>query len=573
MKKAFKKKTARENAVRKDTVEKQHDSALSQKAFMYRPQNVAYYLAAFVSLVTFLIYLSSLQHEFVNYDDSLYIYENPYIRSFDVTFIKWAFSTFYAGNWHPLTWISHALDYAIWGLNPLGHHLSNNILHAVNTFLVVILAARLIEIGRRSANASHRSPFTFLFSPFTLIAAGVTGLLFGLHPLHVESVAWVAERKDLLCALLFLLSIMLYVKYVVVIDNDEVQKKSSPRFLNKWYFLAFGFFVLALLSKPMAVSLPFVLLMLDWYPFKRIPSVKLLMSAWFEKAPFIVIACISSILTVLAQSAAGAMGTPPPLSIRMLVAAKSLIAYLYKMMAPLNLIPVYFYPMDMAHYFSLAYGLAVVLVAGITVTCIIAAKKEKLWLTVWCCYVITLLPVLGIVQVGIQSMADRYTYLPSLGPFLLAGLGAAWVSTKLLMEIKLGMISKLFIAVAALTVFIFMSYVTIHQIGLWKNGIVLWSYVIKKEPEKVPIAYVNRGALFYQAGQLDMAMADFDKAIGLSPGNLRVFLNWSYYSEAYMRRGLVFEKMGQLDKAITDFKEACHLGNEEGCRELQILLR
>ena len=155
----------------------------------------------------------------MSWDDDLYILENPHIRSFDPAFFKWAFFDFYAANWHPLTWISHALDYAVWGLNPLGHHLTNNILHAVNTFLVVLLVVRLLEAANPKSRPTIRQ-FTPRHSPFTdhysrLIAAATTGLLFGLHPVHVESVAWVAERKDLLCALFFLLSIMAYTSYTV----------------------------------------------------------------------------------------------------------------------------------------------------------------------------------------------------------------------------------------------------------------------------------------------------------------------------------------------------------------------
>jgi hypothetical protein len=192
------------------------------------------------------VYLSSLRNDFVGYDDNTYVLNNPHIRSFNPALFKWSFFDFYAANWHPLTWISHALDYAVWGLNPVGHHLTNNILHAVNTFLVVLLVARLMEVA-------------VVNSRFTLIVAGVSGLLFGLHPIHVESVAWAAERKDLLCALFYLLSIIMYMSY-----------RSHKTY--RTYFLTLCFFILALLSKPMAVSLPSGPPDTDWYPFKRLTS-------------------------------------------------------------------------------------------------------------------------------------------------------------------------------------------------------------------------------------------------------------------------------------------------------------
>ena len=187
---------------------------------MQRPQNSRYYLAAIVSLVTFVVYLSSLHHGFVEWDDAQYVVENLHIRSIDIAFFKWAFADFHAGNWHPLTWISHAIDYAIWGLNPLGHHLTNNIIHAVNTFIVVLLIVNLLNVLKETTTKKELSEF--LHERMILITGGVTGLLFGLHPLHVESVAWVAERKDLLCALFVLLSTTFYTKYVRRIFNEPV---------------------------------------------------------------------------------------------------------------------------------------------------------------------------------------------------------------------------------------------------------------------------------------------------------------------------------------------------------------
>ncbi|RPI36380.1 MAG: hypothetical protein EHM54_05855, partial [Nitrospiraceae bacterium] len=201
-------------------------------------QRLKFYLAGVVSVAAFVVYLGALQNEFLQWDDNLYIVENHRIRSLNAAFFSWAFFDFYAGNWHPLTWISHALDYAIWGLNPLGHHLTNIILHSLNTFVVVVLVLRLLEARNhtpspppsplkgeghilspplRGGDKREGEPYgrtaTFLDARGIMIAAATTGLLFGLHPLHVESVAWVSERKDLLCALFFLLSIMMYVRY------------------------------------------------------------------------------------------------------------------------------------------------------------------------------------------------------------------------------------------------------------------------------------------------------------------------------------------------------------------------
>jgi lipoprotein NlpI len=530
---------------------------------MKRP-HFKYYLAASVSLITFLVYFPSLQNNFVEWDDPEYVLENPFIRSFNAALFKWAFFDFSAGNWHPLTWISHALDYALWGLNPLGHHLTNNILHAANAFLVVLLVVRLVEIGRNPAWASHQ--LTSHDSPFTLIAAATTGLLFGLHPLHVESVAWVAERKDLLCALFFLLSIMMYAKYVGGVDGEAhgakrigrsgARKGATPCALrlalcaDRRYLTTLGLFVLALFSKPMAVSLPLVLLILDWYPFNRIQSLTSFRSAFFEKLPFMALSLISSMLTILAQKAGGALQSMEaiPFSSRVPVAAKALIAYLENIILPINLSPFYPYPKD-ASLFSLEYLSAIILAVGITAACVIFAKKWKLFLSGWGYYVLTLIPVLGIVQVGEQSMADRYMYLPSLGPFLLIGLGGAWISVKAPLAKEWGKILKLAAAAAAVFALVAMAFLTLRQIGIWNNSIGLWSYVIEKEPARAYLAYDGRGVAYIDMGQLDKAMEDFNKSIAINP---------SFY-KSYNNRGAVYSEMGQLDKAMEDFNASLAL--------------
>ncbi len=509
--------------------------------------NVRYGIASAVSLITFIVYLSSLHNEFVSWDDNHYVYENPHIHSLNADFFRWAFSEFYAGNWHPLTWVSHALDYAVWGLNPLGHHLTNNILHAVNTFVVVILATTLLEAWKRKAEKSGQK--IFFNAQAILIAGGITGLLFGLHPVHVESVAWVSERKDLLCALFYLLAIVQYAKYANIGGAETIQENSKTRFLNKYYLLVLAFFVLALLSKPMAVSLPAVLLILDWYPFQRIRSIKSFMSAFVEKMPLIVLSIISSILTVLAQKAGGAIQSTEiiPFSSRVSVAAESLLGYLLKMALPVNMVPFYPYPENVSP-FSAGYLLSIVLVLGITATCIVMSKRQKLWLSVWGYYVITLVPVLGIVQVGSQSMADRYTYLPSLGPFLLAGLLSAWCIEKTNIRRKQAQIVKLIGGIAAILVSVCLSFITFRQVAIWKDSVTLWTYVIEKEPN-APVAHNNLGLIYQNQNMPDEAEKEFLTALKLKPD----------YALAHNNLGLVYKTHNMLDKAMEQYLIATKL--------------
>ena len=612
-----------------------------------RAKNFRYYLAGSVALATLLVYLPALRNAFVDWDDDVYIFANPYLKAPAFDFVKWAFRTIIAGSWHPLTWISYSLDYAVWGLNPLGYHLTNIILHAVNAFVVVLLAIKLLDAFMERALPNEQS--LFLNERAILIAAGTAGLLFGLHPVHVESVAWVAERKDLLCALFFLLSILAYVKYVrnhgsgvrsrepegrrqkaaVSGQRSEGGGNSSAglqdAFINRRYLFALGFFVLALLSKPMAVSLPVVLLLLDWFPFNRIRSGRTFWTACAEKIPFFVLALAAAIVTILTQRAEGAMELMDvvPLSTRLLVAAESLIAYLWKMIAPVHLIPYYPYPQSIS-FLSLEYLSAIALVSGVTASFMVLAKKQKLWLTAWGYYVVTLIPVLGIIQVGGQSMADRYTYLPSLGPFFIIGLAVAWVSRTVNALQRPAV--KAACGAAAFFVFVFLSYSTLEQISIWENSFTLWSYVIEKEPNRVPMAYAYRGVAFERGGRFDKAIEDYERAIALNPSYYQAYNNMgallgkmslfarameyfnkaiaispdytdAYYNRgvtyalvdqfgpaledfnkaillnpsdatAYVERGNLHLRMGNRDLAVADFRIACDLGYEKGCNAL-----
>ena len=369
--------------------------------------------------------------------------------------------------------------------------------------------------------------------------------------------AWVSERKDLLCALFFLLSIIAYAKYVSSINNGTAQKNVLSYFNNKHYLLSLGFFILALMSKPMAVTLPVVLLILDWYPFTRVRSFKTFCPVFVEKLPFVAPCALSSMLTVLAQHSGGAMvsTTSLPLSIRVLVASKSVIMYLWKMIWPLDLIP--FYPYlhaSISSFLTFEYLIPVVLLAGATIACSLIVQKQRFWLTAWGYYIVTLLPVLGIIQVGNQSMADRYTYLPSLGPFAVMGFGVAWVSAKTSAIKKGKVIVQFFSAILALFIFVSVISITVKQIGIWENSIIFWSYIIEKEPEKVPLAYLNRGAALEKMGHLDEAIENYDRAIALKPS----------YGKAFYNRGVVFSNMGQFDKAIADLDQAIVLSPSFG---------
>jgi tetratricopeptide (TPR) repeat protein len=333
----------------------------------------------------------------------------------------------------------------------------------------------------------------------------------------------------------------------------------------------------------MAVSLPVVLLILDWYPLQRILSLRSFWSAFTEKLPFIALSLISSVLTFMAQKSSGAMELirPEPFPTRLLVAAKSLFVYIWKMIIPVNLIPLYPYPKNVS-LLSPEYFLPIVLVAGITASCVVAARKQKLWMSCWGYYLITLIPVLGIVQVGYQSMADRYTYLPSVAPFLVTGLLISQLSVGRDIANKHRSMFNLFFATASLVVIVSMSYATFMQIGIWKDSITLWTYIIGKEPLSPAVAYSNRASALNDIGKFHEAIEDYTKAISLDPSYSRayasrsaVFRNMGQFERAikdldkaitlepsastYYTRGVVFERTGQIDRAIRDYEQAIAL--------------
>ena len=539
----------------------------------------------FAFALTVTVYLTSLGNAFVTWDDDEYVYNNPYLHSLDFALIKWAFVNFTIANWHPLTWISYALDYSIWKLNPLGYHLTNLLLHGMNTFLVVLITLVLSKEGGGSS-ASLEKPLYFSgYAP-----AFISGLLFGLHPLHVESVAWISERKDVLCAFFFLASIYSYISYTKsVLFKNHVTL--STMLSNKNYLLTILLFVLALLSKPMAIMLPFVLLILDFYPLGRLSSLTL-KSMLIEKVPVLFISIASSVITFLAQSSGGAVASFAKVQLvsRIFVAFKAIAVYIQKMFWPAPLLPFYPYPADVSSIGTLfvenlPYILFFITVSGFFLY-LSLRKKQHLWLSAWCYYLITLLPVLGIIKIGAQSMADRYTYLPSIGPFMTFGIALTWLFDTAAAPLREDRARKVLFTVLVVLLFTPLSAVTLRQIGIWKNGEVLWNAEIKKKPE-VDISYVNRGKYYFETNRFQEALSDFSRAIALDPLLPRnyffrgtSFLYLARYDEAlidltkaislarkptfrfYANRAFVLVKMNRFNDALKDYTRAIELNQE-----------
>ncbi len=477
-------------------------------------------LAVLTALVTLAVYIPALRNGFVNWDDPTLVYDNVHIRSIDLGLLKWAFTNTVIASWFPLTVFSFALDYAVWGLDPWGFHLTNNVLHALNTALVFILCVRLVQTGRPHQEMRK-----------ALITATVAALLFGLHPLHVESVAWVTERKDVLYSLFFLLSVLVYLKYV----------SSSGLGRRLLYALALCLFAMSLMSKSMAVTLPVVLLVLDYYPLRRL-SFKW---AVVEKIPFLFLSLLVSLMTAFAGRPDGLLGPLKGHTVleRLFLPARNYIFYLYKMVLPVRLAPYYPYPVK-ASPFAMEYVLALVLFAAITLLGIWTYRRQRVFSAAWLYYLLTLLPIIGLMRFSGFVAADRYTYLPSLGPFMLAGLGAAYL-------MGTGGRRRM-VATACVTAVILatLAAMTVRQTGVWKDSITLWSHEASLYPDRAPVAYYNRGLAYAKVDDLARAIEDYSTAIAIRPG----------HTKSYYNRGLAYGMQGRYDLALEDYNTAIRIG-------------
>jgi tetratricopeptide (TPR) repeat protein len=503
-------------------------------------------VALLIAVISIFVYLPAIQNDFVNWDDPSFVYENPDIRAIDFKSLKWMLTTYHTADWFPLTWLSHAIDYAIWGLDPAGHHLTSIIFHGLNTFLAVILIIRLINYAGNINQPSiiseniNRSPET------AIVAGAVTGLLFGLHPLHVESVAWVSERKDVLYSFFYILSILSYLKYA----SPELRKQKTL-----YYSLSLLFFIFSSMSKAMAVTLPVVLIILDVYPLERLDFRSVFKrnhTVLAEKIPFLALSIALSIITVLANKAEGAIAhfQIKFLGDRILLAFRSLCFYLYKMVWPADLVPLYPYPSGI-QFFSFQYMGSLVILTCITAICAISWRKHKVFLTVWLYYIVTLLPVLGIIQSGSQAAADRYTYMSSLGPFLLAGLAAALLLEKPIIRSG-NPVKKKAVILIMIVIPVILSSLTLSQLKLWKNSLTLWNKEIKVYPDGAYQAYYNRGKALDEKGNFQMAISDYNKTIELNP----------VFDDAYVNLGRAHDALGNHQYAIIIYNKAIELNPE-----------
>jgi Tfp pilus assembly protein PilF len=486
------------------------------------PEKQKLVLSLLLAAATVVLYNPVNHHPFINYDDDRYILQNTHIRHLSWETIRWAFTTTAEANWHPLTWLSHAVDCQLFHLNAAGHHLDSLLLHAVNAillFLLVVGATR--RVGRS-----------------WLVAA-----LFAVHPLNVESVAWAAERKNLLCTFFFFLALWAYGWYV--------QKPNWRR-----YLAVAALFAMGLMSKPMVITLPFVLLLLDYWPLGRIqgtppralrgqqavpqaPLTKLLL----EKIPLLALSAASAWVTMYAQQRGGAVRSVGqfPLGIRLENSIVAYAAYLWKMVWPAHLAVLYPHAGDSLPGWQVGLGIAILL----AISALALRYRSRRYLTTgWLWFLGTLVPVIGLVQVGYQSMADRYTYIPLIGVFVMLVWGVADLSD----HWKLGLSWRL---VAAAAMLFTLSWAARKQLSYWDSGLDLWSHTLAVNPNNF-IAEDNLGDALLTAGKPDEAYSHFQRATAIMPRD-----PWSHAN-----MGAYLQQKGRLPEAIAEYRITLSLSRD-----------
>lgn len=469
----------------------------------------AWLVAALLALAAIAAYAPVFRNEFIHIDDNTYITDNPWVLSgLSMENLRWAFTTTRGANWHPLTWISHQLDGQLFGGSPAGHRVQSLLFHVASALL-------LFRVLRRATGD---------LGPSAFVAA-----LFALHPLHVESVAWAAERKDVLSAFFWMATLWAYVRWV--------ERPSTSR-----YALALLAFVLGLLSKPMLVTMPFVLLLLDYWPLRRLSLAPAGRSAaWArvqEKLPFLALAIASSVVTFLVQRAEGAMVLEArlPLPVRVENALVAYATYLGQTIWPSGLL--FFYPHPLGHRGALEVGIATLAVAGPTVLAILLAKSRPYVLVGWLWYLGTLVPVIGLLQVGAQSHADRYTYLPLVG----FSIAVAWGARDLLARGRTGPVAGAAVAVLLCAAWI---PATWHQVETWRSDETLFRREAAYLPED-PDAHRMLGLVHLRARRLDQAIAEYEITLRLKPRDALALGNY----------GMALELSGKRSEALSKYAES-----------------
>jgi Tfp pilus assembly protein PilF len=484
---------------------------------------VLWLVPVLIGLVTFAVFLPALHNQFVNWDDADNFLDNPHYRGLVWTQLRWMWTTTHMGHYIPLTWMTLGLDYLLWGMNPFGYHLTNLLLHAANAVVFFFIARRLLTLALPSLSEHGHA---------LALSAGFAALVFAIHPLRVESVAWVTERRDVLSGLFYLLAILVYLRAC------EPERRG-----RWWYCLSVAVFVCALLSKSMVVNLPVVLVILDVYPLRRLGGAigwwsEPARRVYVEKIPLVLLAAAVSAIALMAQVSLRAMVPVAHLSVlgRLAVSAYGLSFYLWKTVVPVNLSPLYELPPTMNPW-AMPFILSCGVVVAITALALALRRRVPGLPAAWAVYIVVLLPVLGLFQSGQQIAADRYTYLATLGWAMLGG--AALLSyRRRLPFLSIGLVAFVVIGLGTRTW---------NQVQFWHDSEKLWTHALFIDP-KSSVAHFSLGLALAKNGKPTEAIDHYRQALQIKPN----------YAEAHTSWGLALAQQGKLAEAIDHYRQTLH---------------
>jgi tetratricopeptide (TPR) repeat protein len=493
----------------------------------------AEWVAAFiVGLVTFTVFIQALSNDFVNWDDHETLLKNSRYRGLGWSELRWMFTTFHMGHYQPLSWVSFALDFFIWGTNPVGYHLTNVILHALNAALFFFLARLLLSAALTSDEQSET---------MVCISAGLAALLFSIHPLRVESVAWATERRDVLSGFFFLLTLYAYVRAHFSLDERGRRVNLA---------LSFVAFVLSLTAKASAITLPLVLLLLDVYPLRRLHGT---WPSWlqpegrkilWEKLPFAALAILFAIVAAFAQQSVGALRPMQQyfLSYRLGQAAYATVFYIWKSLLPANLSPLYELPYDFDIWMPL-FLVCAAAAAAITIGLYALKRHWPAGLASWVYYIVVLAPVMGIAQSGPQLVANRYSYFSCMSWAVLIGGGflRVWHCARESPERRIVFFTTCALAISAVLTLGIMSW---KQSEIWRDTKTLWQYVLAVRPES-SIAHYNLGRIYEDEGKSENGIESYRQAARINPT----------YAEAHYNLARLLARQGMQDEAIDHYRQ------------------
>lgn len=460
--------------------------------------------------ITWAVFGQTLGHQFVNYDDPVYVTDNGHIRAgLKWPGVLWAFTHVHSQNWHPLTSMSHMLDCQLFGLQPGAHHFVNVLLHSAGVLLLFLLLEQMTGGPSRTGN--------------TWLNAFVAAV-FAIHPLHVESVAWIAERKDVLSGIFFMLTLMSYVRYA--------RHPSVGPYITMSILFACG-----LMSKPMLVTAPVILLLLDYWPLNRWSvSRSITRKLIAEKIPLVVLSIGSCMATVLAQNVALGSTDYLPLKWRISNAIVTYGDYIRQMFWPIDLVPFYVHPEDRLEIARLIFS--ILILVAITAVVFMRRRKNPYLLIGWLWYLVMLIPVIGVIQVGLQGRADRYTYLPQIG----LSMAIVWLIRDLT---KSWREQKIILAMAAALVVGALSILSWKQTTHWRDSEALWSYALTVTPDS-DVAHAGLAGILFVRGQVDAAISHYQRALSLRDGN----------AAAHYGLATALASEQKVDEAILHFEKA-----------------